>query len=231
MKFKELRYCVICAPKKLPPKLREGSRRRILHQGEFVVPTTSIRKTCSAECSLKFKRQKHRNNKQTKEEIKEKAKKHQKKQYLKRKQKKPKTTKKCVTCGHEFIRRNKTHKNCSHKCSVKYYIQYHQIPGVKAKAKAKRQDPKVKAQMKKYSDEYRRRPENKEKERLRQKKYNQDPKYREKLKLYYLKNREIIKKQKKERYHENKEKRKAYLHKLNHKKNPKSKKKKLQETK
>ena len=207
IKFSVIRYCIICAPHKLPPKLRGGLGRRVLQQGEFVVPSTSNRLTCSTACSLKFTRQnrlKH-TKKQKKSNADRKAKmkiQNQKKkeksqksmmERIQREAKKPQTIKKCVTCGLEFVRKNKTHKNCSHKCSVKYHAQFHQMSDVKAKMKKRRQNPKVKAKLKKYDTEYRNTPKIKAKLKQYHEKYDQKPEVKEKKKQHAKKIRAIKK--------------------------------------
>ena len=54
MRLKEIRCCVVCSTHKLPPRLRRFGPM-LLQAGEFIIKSTSSRKTCSSKCSMQYR--------------------------------------------------------------------------------------------------------------------------------------------------------------------------------
>ena len=188
--MKVIRYCIICAPDKLPPKLHVGGSK-VLQNGEFSVVSTSKRLTCSAECSKKYlqnpqykdREKKHRQTPEFEENT----------RLFRQPSKIPQKTKRCIVCGIEFVTSHGTKKNCSAECSEKSRKKLMQSPKYKAKKKQYQNLPEVKINIRWYRRDYDRRDDVKAKK----KKYLADPYVKARGKEYQNKYRNIPENRKK----------------------------------
>ena len=57
---KEIRQCAICGDKNKKPVAVTNSNNRKLKKGEYTVKLTSLVRTCSKECSVKYLKNFHR---------------------------------------------------------------------------------------------------------------------------------------------------------------------------